>query len=160
MCRLCLNEDTQLVYRQFRAGPVHSSRALSVFKCAPVFVLLARAVQCPCVVRHIGLVEWCLRPNVDFCFSIVVLSAVRPSWCPAAVVVSSLSMLWSLCSLQENRSLQGTLRSSLTKIPYFLSSAPTSKKDSSKTILTGILITLQFLDSFPARGASYSGKKL
>ena len=89
-----------------------------------------------------------------FVFSIVVLSAVRPSWCPVAVVVSSLSMLWSLCSLQENRSLQGTLRSSLTKIPYFLFSALTSKKDSSKTILTGILITLQLLDSFPARGAS------
>ena len=29
--RLCLNEDTQLVHRQFRAGPVHSSHALSVF---------------------------------------------------------------------------------------------------------------------------------
>ena len=82
------------------------------------------------------------------------LSAVRPSWCPVAVVVSSLSMLWSLCSLQENRSLKGTLRSSLPKIPYFLFSALTSKKDSSKTILTGILITLQLLDSFPARGAS------
>ena len=40
-----------------------------------------------------------------------------------------------------------------------LFSASVSKKDSSKTILTGFLITLQLLDSFPARGASYSGKK-
>ena len=104
-----------------------------------------------------------MRLNVVFWLFVLFLFLFffnRRAFSGEAVLVSGgrsrlvLSMLWSLCSLQENRSLQGTLRSSLTKIPYFLFSALTSKKDSSKTILTGILITLQLLDSFPARGAS------
>ena len=112
-CR-CLNEDTQLVHRQFRACPVRSSLALSAFKCA---LLFAHAVRWPCDVRHIGLVERCQRETV-------LVSGGRSRLVPLHAVV--------FVQPQENRSLQETPRSWLTKIPYFLFSVSTSKKGRSK----------------------------